>query len=125
TAKAQKPFHSKKQVRGLKWSPDASRLAMLMLKGDAFEPIIWERASGKVVSVKVPAGKQVADNAELEWSADSGQVLLALRTDTWRKQAAERFAYETAGPVVVHSSKEPFLAWDDVRRLSVLRSLAA
>ncbi|HSQ19392.1 MAG TPA: prolyl oligopeptidase family serine peptidase, partial [Blastocatellia bacterium] len=42
-----------------------------------------------------------------------------------RKTAAERFAYETAGPLVVHSSKEPFLAWDDLRRMSFLRSLAA
>jgi dipeptidyl aminopeptidase/acylaminoacyl peptidase len=125
TSRTQKPFHGKKQVRGLKWSPDASRLAMLILKGDAFEPIIWERASGKVVNVNLPAGKQAADNAELEWSADGARLLFALRSDTWRKKAAERFASETAGPIVVHSSKEPFLAWDDVRRMSVLRSLAA
>ncbi|PYT07639.1 MAG: hypothetical protein DMF60_06700 [Acidobacteria bacterium] len=125
TAKTQKPFEAKKQVRGLKWSPDASRLAMLIIKGDAFEPIIWERSSGKVINVNMPAGKQAADNAELEWSADGGQLLLALRSDTWRQKAAARFTYETAGPVVVHSSKEPFLAWDDVRRMSALRSLAA
>lgn len=125
SASTQRPFHGKKQVRGLKWSPDGSRLAMLILKGDAFEPIIWERATGKVVNVNVPGGKQAADNAELEWSADGLRLLLTLHSETWRKKAAERFAYETAGPVVVHSSKEPFLAWDDVRRMTALRSLAA
>ncbi|HYW69516.1 MAG TPA: prolyl oligopeptidase family serine peptidase [Pyrinomonadaceae bacterium] len=124
TGKAQKLFPSKRQVRGMQWSPDASRLAFLMVKGDAFEPVIWERASGRLVNLKLPAGKEVADNAELEWSPDGGQLLLTLRADAWRKQTAERFKYETAGPVVVHSSKEPFLAWDDVRRLSAIRSLA-
>ena len=125
TAKAQRLFQGKRQVRSLKWSPDATRLALFILKGDSFEPVIWERATGKLVDVNLPAGKQAADNAEFEWSADGAQLLLALRADAWRKKAAERFAYETAGPVVVHSSKEPFLAWDDLRRMAGLRSLAS
>ncbi len=125
TAKAQKLFQSKRQVRGLKWSPQGARLALFVLKGDIFEPTIWERATGKFVNLNLPAAKQAADNAELEWSADGSRLLLALRSDAWRKKAAERFQYETAGPVVVHSSKEPFLAWDDLRRMSALRSLVA
>src|SRR5439155_12796032 len=124
-AQAHKLFQGKRQVRSLKWSPDGSRLALFVLNGDLFEPTIWERATGKFVNLNLPAGKQAADNAELEWSADGGQLLLALRADAWRQKAAARFTYETAGPVVVHSSKEPFLAWDDVRRMSALRSLAA
>jgi dipeptidyl aminopeptidase/acylaminoacyl peptidase len=125
SAKAQKLFPTKRQVRGAKWSPDASRLALFVLKGDVFEPVIWERASGKVIDVKLPFGKQAADNAEFEWSADDSQLLLALRSEAWRKKAAEQFKYETDAPVVVHSSKEPFLAWDDLRRMSVLRALAS
>jgi len=125
TAKAQKLFPSKRQVRGLQWSPDAARLAFMVVKDNAFEPVIWERVSGRFVNLKLPVGKEVADNTDLEWSPDGGQLLLTLRTDSWRKQTAERFKYETAGPVVVHSSKEPFLAWDDLRRLSAVRSLAA
>jgi dipeptidyl aminopeptidase/acylaminoacyl peptidase len=124
TAKSQKLFPSKRQVRGLQWSPDGGKLALFVLKGDAFEPTIWDRLTGKFVNLNTPSGKQVADNAELVWSADGSQLLFALRADTWRKKAAERFHYETAGPVVVHSSKEPFLAWDDLRRLSSFRSLA-
>ena len=125
TAKAQKLFQGKRQVRGLKWSPDGSRLALFVLKADVFEPIIWERAAGKFAAPTLPAGKQAADNAEIEWSADGSRLLFALRSEPWRKKTAERFQYETAGPVVVHSSKEPFLAWDDLRRMSSLRSLAA
>ncbi|HSB08586.1 MAG TPA: prolyl oligopeptidase family serine peptidase [Blastocatellia bacterium] len=125
SAKAQKLFQTRRQVRGARWSPDASRLALFVLKGDQFEPVIWERASGIFTDVKLPAGKQAAENAELEWSSDGAQLLLALRNDGWRKKAAERFNYETAGSVVVHSSKEPFLAWDELRRMSALRSLAS
>ncbi len=125
TTKAQKLFQSKRQVRGLSWSPDANRLALFVLKGDVFEPTIWERATGKFVNMNLPAGKQAAENGGLEWLADGSRLLLALRGEAWRKKAADKFQYETAGPVVVHSSKEPFLAWDDVRRMSALRSLAA
>src|SRR5258706_15064375 len=47
TGKSQKLFAEKRQVRQLKWSPDGSRLAMLAMKGDLFEPMIWERASNQ------------------------------------------------------------------------------
>ncbi len=125
TAKTQKLFADKRQVRGLKWSPDASRLALLALKGDWFEPVIWERATGKLINVNLSKSKIIADNAELEWTVDGSQLLLALRNEDWRKKAAERFRYETKGPIVVHSSREPFLAWEDLRRMSSLRSLVA
>ncbi|HSQ18743.1 MAG TPA: hypothetical protein VLR92_00080, partial [Blastocatellia bacterium] len=71
TSKPQKLFQSKQQVRGLKWSPDGSRLALLVLKGGVFEPAIWERATGTFINISLPAGKQAADNAELEWTPDS------------------------------------------------------
>jgi len=125
TAKTQKLFPEKRQVRGMQWSPDASRLALLVLNKGVFEPMMWERSSGKLTKINLPAGKLVADNSEFQWSNDGKQLLLALRAEEWRKKAAERFQYETAGPIVVHSSKEPFLAWDDLRRISNIRSLIA
>ncbi len=125
TAKVQKLFNEKRQVRGITWSPDGNKLAMLVLNREVFEPVIWDRTTGKVDNIKLPAGKEAADNADLEWSADGGQLFLTLRSAEWRKKAAERFRYETGGPVVVHSSKEPFLAWEDLRRMSNIRSLAA
>jgi dipeptidyl aminopeptidase/acylaminoacyl peptidase len=42
----------------------------------------------------------------------------------WRKKARETFANMTGGPVFVQSSLDPFLAWDDVRRLANVRSIA-
>jgi dipeptidyl aminopeptidase/acylaminoacyl peptidase len=77
-----------------------------------------------IAAVKLPHGKTVADNSELRWSTDGDRLYLNLRPEAWRADAARRFRQETQGPIVVHSSTEPFLAWDDVRRLSMERSLA-
>ncbi len=123
TGKSQKLFTEKRQVRQLKWSPDGSRLAMLALKGDLFEPMIWERASNRWQTVKLPPSKSAAENSALTWMPAGDQLLLTLRPDEWRKQARERFLAETKAAVVVHSSKEPFLAWEDLRRMAAMRSL--
>jgi len=125
TGISEKLFREKRQVRQLKWSPDGSRLALLALKGDLFEPMIWERASNKWQTVKLPSSKSAAENSELIWTPQGDQLLIALRPSEWRKQARDRFLAETRATVVVHSTKEPFLAWEDLRRLAAVRSLAA
>jgi len=125
TGKTQKLFTEKRQARQLKWSPDGSRLAMLALKGDLFEPMIWERASNQWQPVKLPPSKSVAENSELTWTPQGDQLLIALRPAEWQRQARERFLAETKATVVVHSTKEPFLAWEDLRRMAAVRSLAA
>ena len=124
TGKSQKLFSEKRQVRQMKWSPDGSRLAMLTLKGNVFEPAIWERATNKWQTVKLPPAKSAAENSELTWTPLGEQLLIALRPSEWQKQARQRFEAETKASVVVHSSKEPFLAWEDLRRMAAVRSLA-
>jgi dipeptidyl aminopeptidase/acylaminoacyl peptidase len=125
SGKSQRVFPDKQQLRGLRWSPDGARLAMLVLKKDAFTPVIWDSATGKATAVPVPPGQYVAETAELRWSPDGQSLLMPLRSDDWRKKERERFEYETKGPIVVHSSKEPFLAWDDLRRMTLSKRLAA
>ncbi|HEY7911795.1 MAG TPA: prolyl oligopeptidase family serine peptidase [Blastocatellia bacterium] len=125
TGAAQKVFPDKRQARGFKWSPDASRLALLVLKDETFEPVIWDRATGKLTTVKLPENRHVAENASLDWSTDGAQLFIATRAGGWIKMAKERFDSQTRGPVVVQSSKDPFLSWDDLRRLAQLRSVVA
>ena len=122
---SRKVFTDRRQVTALVWSPDGARLAMLAMSGDMYVPVIWDRASGQPTAVPLPAGKIAAENAELRWSADGARLLINLRPAEWRAKAAERFRQETQGMVVFHSSKEPFLAWDDVRRMALEKSLAA
>jgi dipeptidyl aminopeptidase/acylaminoacyl peptidase len=109
-------FPDRRNVRGLAWSPDGRQLAMLMLRGEHFVPVIWERESGKVATVAVPAGRYVAENGDVRWTADGRGLVFPLRTEAWRRAAQQEFRRHTAGPVTVQSSSEPFLAWDDLRR---------
>jgi dipeptidyl aminopeptidase/acylaminoacyl peptidase len=125
SAKSQKLFPDKRQTRSLRWSPDASRLAFFLLRGDRYEPVIWERATNRFTSIKLPSGRYAAENSDLEWSEDGAKVFFALRTEEWRAKAKEKFEYETRGPIVAHSSREPFLAWDELRRMNAIRSLVA
>ena len=125
SGKAQKLFTNKQQVRGLKWSPDASRLALLILRNGAFEPVIWERATNKWQNVTLPPSQRVAENSELTWTPDGARLLLTVRPAEWWTKARAAFEAETRATVVVHSSKEPFLAWDELRRLAAKRSLVA
>jgi len=123
SGKSQRLFAEKRQVRSLRWSPDASRLALFVRKGDLFEPIIWERATNKFIAIALPQSKYAAENSDIHWSADGAQLMFDLRPQSWRKQARERFELETRGPVFVQSSKEPFLAWEDLRRMSSIKSI--
>jgi dipeptidyl aminopeptidase/acylaminoacyl peptidase len=125
TGDSRKVFPERTQVRGAKWSPDGSRLALLVLRGDAFQAAIWERVSGKIAWLTPAAGASVDDSAELTWSPDGTRVMLAVHPSGWREQARVRFRAETDATVIFHSTKEPFLAWIDLRRLSLQRSVQA
>jgi acylaminoacyl-peptidase len=63
-------FAEKKGVRGMRWSPDGSRLAMLVFNGDVFEPVVWTKATNKAATLKVPVGKYVAENSDIRWTPD-------------------------------------------------------
>src|SRR5262245_1833268 len=117
-------FPDKRPVKALQWSPDGKRLGMLIYNGDVFEPMIWDRATNKATVSHLPAGKYVAETSDLRWTPDGKQLVFAVHTMKWRKKARDMFANMTAGPVFVQSSLEPFLAWDDVRRLGNVRSIA-
>ena len=117
-------FPDKRTVRNLQWSPDGARLAMFAFRGEVFEPTIWDRASGKLTTVKIPSGQYVAENSELRWTPDGAGLVFSLRSTSWREKAKAQFARYTKGPVFVQSGSDPFLAWDEIRRLSAIRSIA-
>lgn len=118
-------FPDKRNIRGARWSPDGSQLAFLQFNGTSLEPAIWNRASGKTTALKAPAGKYVAENSDLRWTADGSRLVYSLRTPAWRTEAQTMFASLTAGPVLVMSSKEPFLSWEALRRMSARQSVVA
>ncbi|MBC7897010.1 MAG: hypothetical protein H7066_16445, partial [Cytophagaceae bacterium] len=112
-------------VRSVAWSPDGNTLAMLVLQGEHFAPHTWSRTSRKLTRLAVPAGSYVAENSELQWSGDGTRVFLALRSDKWLTRAGAEFDRMTRGPIFVQDAKDPFMAWDNLRRLGNIRSIAS
>jgi dipeptidyl aminopeptidase/acylaminoacyl peptidase len=125
TGERRQVFSDARNVRAATWSPDGSRLALLVLRDGAFQPVVWVRGTGAQVNVTVPAGHYVAENSELRWSADGARVIVSLRTPQWRSRVAAEFDRLTRGPIFVQDSKEPFLVWDGLRRMGNLRSVHA
>lgn len=118
-------FADKRAVRGMRWSPDGSQLAFLVWNGDVFEPTIWTRSTGKLATLKMPAGKYVAEASDVRWMAGGTKLAVAVHTADWKKKASATFANITAGPIVVQNSKDPFLAWDELRRMANSRSVGS
>jgi len=127
SAAARAIFPDKRNVRGARWSPDGARLALLVLepKSGNFQPVIWERESGRLTTIATPVGKYVAENSELRWTKDGKRLVYALHSLAWRKAVQDSFAVMTAGPVFVQSSENPFLTWDALRRTGNVRTIVA
>ena len=117
-------------IRQAAWSHSGTQLAFLQLQpgGAAAEPVmrlrIWDAGRGAVRDVAVKGSAGIAVNSSLAWSADDARIILALRSRERDGEARKRFKAITDGPVIVHSSKDPFLEWDDLGRTSRWRSLA-
>lgn len=116
-------FKVKKTVRTATWSPDAAKLAMLVVENDAVQVTVWDRASGALTTAKLPAGQYVAENSELRWSEDGKTLAFAARADAWKAKAKARFAELTQGPVTVLDGTEDFLEWDAMNRMNAERAI--
>ena len=112
-----KLFDDRRQARSFAWSPDGARLAFLLRDGDVYRLSIWERERDRLRTIATPANRIVSDNTSLQWTADGKALLLALQTTDWLAKARARFRHETEGPIVVRSSEDPFLSWEEIRRL--------
>jgi dipeptidyl aminopeptidase/acylaminoacyl peptidase len=123
---AQRPvFRTKMLVRGVTWSPDATRLAMIVTENGVQQIEVWDRATGKTTAAKIPAGQYVAETSELRWSDDGKTLAFALRSEAWKAKAKKRFDELTKGPIVVLDGNDDFLEWDGMNRINEERSIAA
>jgi dipeptidyl aminopeptidase/acylaminoacyl peptidase len=116
-------FPDKRPVRGMRWSPDGSMLAFLVLDGGVLHPTVWNRATGKLATHKMPVGKYVAEQSDVRWTAGGTKLVVAVHTTDWKNKATAMFQNITAGPIIVQNSKDPFLAWDELRRMGNIRSV--
>ena len=126
------PFDGLINVRDASWSRDGSRLAVLLARepagADAFPSTtlyVWDRANRRAMPVKLHGADTVAVNTNLSWTPDGKSIVVALRSAELDREARAKFRQLTEGPVIVHSSTEPFLEWDALQRNTRSRALAA
>jgi dipeptidyl aminopeptidase/acylaminoacyl peptidase len=121
---AQRPvFRGKTSVRGVTWSPDASRLAMFVITNGAQQLQVWDRLTGRTATAVMPAGQYIAENSELRWTADGKSLAFALRQNAWKERARKRFEELTKGPITVLDASDDFLEWDGMNRMNQERSI--
>lgn len=118
-------FPTKRPIRSALWSPDAAKLAMLVIENEALQVLVWDRATGATMSPKMPSGSYVAENSELRWSEDGKSLAFAARAESWKPRAKARFAELTRGPVTVLDGTEDFLEWDAMNRMNAERSIVS
>jgi dipeptidyl aminopeptidase/acylaminoacyl peptidase len=117
------PFDDLVSVRQAAWSHDGKRLAILIAANDVPAAVhIWD--AEKKALIEVPRKSPVAAGSGLEWTADDRRLIVALRTPERDTSAAARFKRLTDGPIIVQSSKDPFLDWDDLQRATRIRAIA-
>ncbi|HKW00859.1 MAG TPA: prolyl oligopeptidase family serine peptidase [Vicinamibacterales bacterium] len=116
-------------VRQAAFSRDGKRLAVIVASAETktAAPVISVMtgpATGPLSAVAVKSANLIAANSNLDWSVDGSRVVVSMRTPAREKQAAAKFKALTEGPIVVQSSKNPFLDWDALSRENRWRSVA-
>ena len=116
-------------VRQAAFSRDGRRLAILVaapVPKDAPAAIalhVWA-TNAPAAATTIAVRGQIASNSSLDWTPDGTAVLVAMRSPARDREAAARFEQLTRGPIIVHSSKDPFLEWDDLNRANRWRALS-
>jgi dipeptidyl aminopeptidase/acylaminoacyl peptidase len=85
---------------------------------------VWDAGRATLSEVPRLANVTCSTNSGLEWTPGDRGLLVTLRTPEWERDARDRFKQLTTGPIIVHSSKEPFLEWDALQRSARKRVLA-
>jgi dipeptidyl aminopeptidase/acylaminoacyl peptidase len=113
-------------VRQVEFSHDATRLAALVVFPGATPTVsvMTGPAAGPLTVVPLKSANLIAANSSIDWTLDDARVIVSMRTPARERDAAAKFKALTEGPIVVQSSKNPFLDWDALSRENKWRNLA-
>lgn len=114
-------FKEKVQIQSMTWSPDGTRLAFLLRRGDRFMLQTYDRERKKLQEIRLRSDKPISSTSMLIWTNDGSGIILALRETGWETKSRELFIEATQGPIIVYDSREPFLKWDVLRDRAVLQ----
>jgi dipeptidyl aminopeptidase/acylaminoacyl peptidase len=123
----QRPFADVASVRRAAWSHDGVRLAILTAEESGGVPVarlfVWDAVRATLTEVPRQPGHAIAANTGLEWTPDGTKLVVTLRDPAQDREAQARFKALTEGPVIEHTSAEPFLEWDALTRTAREREL--
>ena len=130
TGDISRPFASRMNIRQAAFSRDGRRLAILTAAEDAEGlPItslhMWDTDRRALAAVPLAGDAQVSAASDLIWRPDGSALFVTLRTRAQDREAHAAFRTQVDGPVVVHSSEDPFLEWDAFRREDRTRRLVS
>ena len=116
-------------VRQAEFSHDGKRIAVLVASAatktvNSVITLMVGPATAVLTQVPVKSANLIAVNSSLDWTPDGSRVIVSMRAPERDRQAAAKFKALTEGPIVVQSSKAPFLDWDDLSRENKWRSVA-
>jgi dipeptidyl aminopeptidase/acylaminoacyl peptidase len=119
-------FKQLMNVRQAAWSRDGSRLALLTTAANREQlPVTtaWVWDATRRTLAEVPGKPSIAATSELTWSPDGSRLVVATRDIADDRAVHETFKRLVDGPVIVHTSADPFLDWDQLRRADRSRAL--
>jgi len=130
TGESHRPFAARLHIRQAAFSRDGRRLAILTATEDAdglprTSLHVWDTARKTLAAVPVTGDAQVSAGSDLVWRPDGSALLVTMRTLAQERAARAAFLAQVDGPVVVHTSEDPFLEWDAFRREDRIRTLVA
>jgi dipeptidyl aminopeptidase/acylaminoacyl peptidase len=111
-------------VRVAALARDGSKVALLTERAGVLDLSVWDRASGRRTPLTVPNGQTIAENSDLRFTRDGRAVYVLLRSAAQGAKLKAEFMRLTSGPVFVQDGNDPFLAWDAMRRIGNVRSIA-
>ena len=127
----EQPFKDLVNVRDTAWSRDGKTLAILLARDataaggyPTTEIAVWNAAARALTALKLQGSQTIALNSTLSWTPDGTGLVVALRSPELDRDARAKFTTLTEGPVIVHSSTEPFLEWDALQRSTRSRAIA-
>jgi dipeptidyl aminopeptidase/acylaminoacyl peptidase len=130
TGAIDRPFADRRNVRQAAFSRDGRRLAVLTATEDSdglarTSLHVWDTQGRTLAAVPLTGDSQVSASSSLAWRPDGSALLVTMRTLAQERAARAAFLAQVDGPVVTHSSDEPFLEWDAFRREDRTRRLVA
>jgi dipeptidyl aminopeptidase/acylaminoacyl peptidase len=108
-------------IQRFRMSASGEYLAYTTVKPPALRLNVYRFTTNETCEIELGPAYEIANNTDLQWRGD--HLFFAGRVATWRERAEQCYSQLENGPVVVHSSDQPFSGWETLQRLKIEQCL--